>query len=250
MRLDLGDWLQYALSGSGRTAATIRTWLWGTTAGGYAIITSPRSGSNLLCQYLASTGVLGNPLEYFNAQARRILDHPLYPDDPVLQVQQILTTGTTPNSIYGVKVFACQHLEVSATLDWTSWLPSLTYIYLQRNDRLGQALSWARALQTSQYRSTQPRQKSAVYTKKLIQDRLNALAWQDLQWWQFFNCRCISPLKIVYEDFIGKPEATVNRVAALFGIKAEINEKLVNLEMQRDTETEEWRRRFLQEHGM
>jgi LPS sulfotransferase NodH len=193
--------------------------------------------------------MLGKPLEYFNAQARRKLDHPFYPDDPILQLQQILTTGATPNGIYGVKVFACQHAGVSATLDWTRLLPRLVFIYLQRRDRLGQALSWARALQTNQYRSTQPKQKDPVYDKELIHGRLEALAWQDLQWQQFFNNRCIVPFRIVYEDFIGKPEEVIHRVATLFGIEAKTNEKLVNLEMQRDTETEEWRARFLQEHA-
>ncbi|MGP8122502.1 MAG: Stf0 family sulfotransferase [Xanthobacteraceae bacterium] len=33
---------------------------------GYAICTMPRSGSNFLCQLLASSGCLGRPLEYFN----------------------------------------------------------------------------------------------------------------------------------------------------------------------------------------
>ncbi|TPL71848.1 hypothetical protein FJ941_28635 [Mesorhizobium sp. B2-3-13] len=40
---------------------------------GYSICTSPRSGSNFLCQHLSSTGVLGHPLEYFNGRGRRFL---------------------------------------------------------------------------------------------------------------------------------------------------------------------------------
>jgi LPS sulfotransferase NodH len=35
---------------------------------GYAICTSGRSGSNVLCQYLASTGLLGKPLEYIGGK--------------------------------------------------------------------------------------------------------------------------------------------------------------------------------------
>jgi hypothetical protein len=53
---------------------------------GYAICTSGRSGSNLLGQYLSSTGMLGNPLEYFNGAGRRMLGQPDYPDDPSRQI--------------------------------------------------------------------------------------------------------------------------------------------------------------------
>ena len=38
---------------------------------GYAICTEPRSGSVFLCRLLRSTGVLGKPTEYFNADAVR-----------------------------------------------------------------------------------------------------------------------------------------------------------------------------------
>jgi LPS sulfotransferase NodH len=76
---------------------------------GYAICTSGRSGSNLLCQYLSSTGVLGNPLEYFNGSGRRLLGYPEYPDEPSRQIDWILTAGATPNGIYGLKVFPARY---------------------------------------------------------------------------------------------------------------------------------------------
>ena len=216
---------------------------------GYVMCTAPRSGSNLLCQYLTSTGVLGKPLEYFNASARRILNDPAYPDDPTLQVQQILTTGATGNGVYGVKVFAYQNAAVAATLDWPRSLPNLTCIYLKRRDRLGQALSWARALQTSQYRSTQPKQGVAVYDARVIRERLEALAWEDTEWRQFFESRRIAPFEIVYEDFVVAPQETVDRIADFVGIRAaaRIVHDQIDLAIQRNAETEEWRARFLSE---
>src|SRR5215217_5359781 len=75
---------------------------------GYAICTSGRSGSNLLGQYLSSTGVLGHPLEYFNGAGRRMLDYPDFPDEPAQQADWILTVGATSNGIYGVKIFPWQ----------------------------------------------------------------------------------------------------------------------------------------------
>ena len=108
---------------------------------GYAICTSPRAGSNFLCQNLTSTGVLGRPSEYFNGAARRALDDPLYPDEPADQIRWILTKGATPNGVYGVKLFAHQQDRIAPHLSWTQALPALHFIYLERRDLLGQALS-------------------------------------------------------------------------------------------------------------
>lgn len=218
---------------------------------GYAICTAPRSGSNLLCQYLSSTGKLGQPLEYFNPTARRALDDPRYPDDPVLQLRQILTSGMTSNGVYAVKLFAYQNAAVAATLDWTRSLPNLSFVYLRRRDRLGQALSWVKAVQTSQYRSTQPKQRAAVYEASLIRERLDALKGEETEWHQFFQSRCITPLEITYEDFIIAPQQTVDCVAAFVGVRkpVRIASDQIDLHIQRDVETEEWRVRFLDEVG-
>jgi len=105
---------------------------------------------------LTSTGVLGRPLEYFNGPARRQLTDPTYPDDPRQQVVRILTMGRTPNGVYGLKMFASQFREVAGALKLSHELPNLRFVYLRRNDVLGQAISWVRSLQTNQWRSTSP----------------------------------------------------------------------------------------------
>src|SRR5262245_15212814 len=127
-----------------------------TNLRGYAICTQPRSGSNLLCQYLASTGRLGYPLEYFNTPGRRALGIPDYPEEPVRQIEYILHHGATPNGVYGVKLFSFQHDLIAPTVRWTEALPRLRFVYLDRKDLLGQAISWTRGIQSNQYRATQP----------------------------------------------------------------------------------------------
>src|SRR5262245_19531486 len=124
---------------------------------GYAICTAPRAGSNFLGQVLASTHVLGRPLEYFNTLARRAIERdPTYPDDPREQIERILTAGATSNGVYGLKIFAYQHDKISTKVHWSEALPRLQLVHLKRRDLLGQAISWCRAEQTSQYRSNQP----------------------------------------------------------------------------------------------
>jgi LPS sulfotransferase NodH len=103
---------------------------------GYAICTSGRSGSNLLCQYLSSTGVLGYPLEYFNGSGRRRLGYPAYPDDPSQQTGWILTEGATPNGIYGLKIIPAQAELIEKSIRWTELLPNLRFVLLKRRDIL------------------------------------------------------------------------------------------------------------------
>jgi trehalose 2-sulfotransferase len=218
---------------------------------GYAICTVPRSGSNLLCQWLTSTGMLGQPLEYFNGSARRILTDPNYPDSRKAQIQWILTKAATPNLIYGLKLFASHNTAVSTELDWTRVLPHLKYVYLERRDRLGQAISWVRAIQTSQYRSTQPIKDETRYDATMIYERLAAIEWEHAHWVDFFMRRRIKPLRIVYEDSVQEPQRTVGLVAAAFNLdsQARVDLSRVDLAIQRDAVNLEWRTRYLAEAG-
>jgi LPS sulfotransferase NodH len=217
---------------------------------GYAICTSGRSGSNLLCQYLASTGVLGNPLEYFNGSGRRLLGYPEYPDEPSRQIEWILTVGVTPNGIYGLKAFPAQVELVEKSIRWTELLPGLKFVLLKRRDSLGQALSAVRALQTEQWRASMPARVPAIYDGARIYERLQFAA-RDYAWWDIFFARhAVAPTIIVYEDLLADPQAAVDQVADLFGLRgyAHVASERIDLTMQRDATTEEWRARFLAEY--
>ena len=217
---------------------------------GYAICTQPRSGSNLLCQYLSSTDQLGYPLEYFNGPGRRALGLPDFPDAPELQIDAILRIGATPNGVYAVKLFASDFAAFSRRLRWMDLLPDLHFVYLVRDDLLGQAVSWARALQTMQYRSTQPAKRAAVYDSGLIRSRLMTIVRERAQWEAFFARTGIEPLRITYERFLEDRSGHVDRVADLVDVENPvIDQRRIDLVIQRDAATEEWKQRFRAENG-
>jgi LPS sulfotransferase NodH len=112
---------------------------------------------------------------------RRELGLPDFPDAPELQMEAILRLGATPNGVYAVKLFASQFAAFSGRLRWMDLLPNLHFVYLTRDDLLGQAISWARALQTEQYRSTQPAKRPAVYDADLIRSQLTAIVRERAQ---------------------------------------------------------------------
>jgi len=222
----------------------------GTTADrGYAICTSGRSGSNLLCQYLASTGLLGRPREYFNAPGRRMFDDPDYPDGREKQIEQVLTTGATANGIYGIKMFPEYIDAVAEALPWTQRLPNLRFVLLRRHDLLGQAISFVRGLQTSQWRSTVPAQDTPSYDGDLIYERLRGIVRDYARWELFFARNGIAPARVAYETLVDDPQGCVDQVAGMFGLagRTPIDRTQITLQVQRDALTEEWRARFLAE---
>jgi len=217
---------------------------------GYAICTSSRSGSTLLCQYLSSTGLLGHPLEYFNGAGRRMLGDPDFPDEPEKQIECVLTIGATANGIYGIKVFPTQFDLVAKSIPWTRMLPNLKFVLLKRRDLLGQAISSLRAAQTNQWRATMAAYGAARYDGDQIREHLRVAALDHARWDVFFARNGIGPTVIAYEDLVADPQAGVDRIAALFGLQneARIKPETVDLAIQRDATTEEWKARFLSEY--
>lgn len=217
---------------------------------GYVICTTPRSGSNFLSQLLTSTGVLGRPLEYFNGPARRVLDHPDYPDDPEAQLAAIQDLGRTPNGVYGFKLFITQ-FDAIADLGWPRRLPNLSFIYLERRDLVGQAVSWMRATQTGQYRSTSDVAGTAHYDPAAILDRLSQIVMEQARWRGYFALNDIRPLFAIYEDVVADPAQTVGAVGRLMGLASppRIDPTRIDLTVQRDADTADWRARFIVEHA-
>jgi len=218
---------------------------------GYAICTSGRSGSNLLCQYLASTGQLGNPQEYFNPGGCRMFSDPDFPDEPEKQIERVLSRGATANGIYGLKILPAHIDTVSRSIRWTARLPDLKFVLLKRRDLLGQAVSALRALQTDQWRSTVTPQGAAVFDGEKIRERLRVAAREYARWEVFFARNGIEPIVVWYEEMTADPQAAVDAVGSLFGLQGRvpIRPDRVSLAMQRDAVSEAWKVRFREEYG-
>jgi len=94
-----------------------------TPSRGYLICCIERTGSNLLAQALADTGLAGRPIEYFN---------PALQDDPQIRnilgdadliggLPKVLRGGTTSNGIFGAKVHwgHFRHFGMLLTAQWS-----------------------------------------------------------------------------------------------------------------------------------
>jgi LPS sulfotransferase NodH len=127
----------------------------------YLVCGIPRSGTSLLCRAVRSTGVAGRPEEYFwrGDDAFWITRWRTSTYDEY--VNAAIREATTPNGVFGAKVMSGYMNDflhrLAATRPGeelhghrllTEWFPNLRYVRASRRDRIAQAVSWARAIQS------------------------------------------------------------------------------------------------------
>jgi LPS sulfotransferase NodH len=218
---------------------------------GYLICSSPRCGSTYFCELLASTGVLGVPREYLNVGGRwGRLDRDR-PTDLHALLDRALRAGATPNGIYGLKVHADHFRAIAAVVDPLRMLPNLKLVRIRRQDVLAQAISWARAQATHQFRATDHQKHAPTYDAAAIRRLLGELIEQNAAWERLFAAVGRVPLEVEYERLLGTPQREVNRVAHLMGLSVPvpIAPQHVKVAIQRDELNAGWRSRFLAETG-
>jgi trehalose 2-sulfotransferase len=211
---------------------------------GYVICSEHRSGSTLLCELLKSTGQLGNPDEFFRDTifSARFERRPEF-------LENVLDQATTPNGIYGLKVFS-QQFDVTCARRWAEELPDLRYVYLERRDLLGQAISLVRARQTEQYSATAKARRAERYDGRAIKRQLGRIAEGYLRWRRFFARNGIVPVWLSYEELIDDHLSAVLAVAR--AVEIELTADVVvraELRRQQDQLTSIWRERFISEYS-
>ena len=212
---------------------------------GYLICSEHRSGSTLLCELLASTSRLGNPDEFlrhteFAARFER---------EPALR-DEVLRQATSANGVFGLKLFS-QQFDVTSKARWIERLPNLRFIHLERQDLLGQAISLVKALQTDQYFASQAASSAPRYDRKAIARHMARIAEGQARWRCYFARNGIIPLWLSYERIVADPTAAVTAVAAHVGVDEQVipDPSRLNVAVQRDELSEEWRTRFIAETG-
>ncbi len=131
----------------------------------YFICASPRTGGSLLCEALESTRIAGRPQEYFEPTTDQAWFDRLGARSHAEYFPKVLTFGSTPNGVFGAKVIWPQfeHLTAALRLNDKSGMcdrdrlartfPDLRYIFLTRSDKVRQAVSYDRAIQTDVWHS-------------------------------------------------------------------------------------------------
>jgi trehalose 2-sulfotransferase len=218
----------------------------------FIVAASYRCGSTFLCSHLWRTGVLGAPAEYLNVGGSRMLRdimmRRLRADTPEQYFARLLGCRTSKNGVFGMKVHF-PHFEAAM-----SWYPSMlevlspvTYIYLNRRDRLAQAISMTKALQTDVWSSLESNPRpTLLYNEAFIVQCLREIQHQNLNWLQWFETNNITPFIVHYEDAVADTAAVVRSVAERLGVADDEPEQifLPFIEKLGDELNLEWRDRF------
>jgi len=225
----------------------------------YLVCATQRSGSTLLCELLKGTEVAGVPDEYFEElratglprQAREYFEAPpvahiadaLTPRDPGRAEEPgdfegwfsyVLKRGTTPNGVFGAKMmwnyfddFRARIGELPGleTLRFTEALdvvfPNLRIVFVRRRDKLAQAVSLWRAIQTQQWRNEAEGERDqfvADYHYEALKFLVEELHRWDARWEDWFYATGRQPIRVIYEEFVGSRAATIGRVLDELGI--------------------------------
>ncbi|MEO6969382.1 MAG: Stf0 family sulfotransferase [Chthoniobacterales bacterium] len=239
----------------------------------YALCAVARSGAHLLSGALQATHLAGRPLQYFHERlAHKYADR--YGLDATRNFAQylrgLLTGAATSNGVFGFRI-------ESFDVDWLvrrlrdtgefgsseaderellrAAFPRLRCVQLTRENKLRQAISRARAMQTNLWVPGKEHNVIGVpaFDPGLIDDCLVSATRAEELWAEFFARNQLDPFAITYEELCSDYRRTVTRVFDFLRIRPprHIDLGAPRTVRQADALTEEWvgKYRALREAG-
>jgi LPS sulfotransferase NodH len=224
----------------------------------------------MLCEALKLTGVAGRPGEFFDPQDMALCASRWgvsnYTDNFTDYFIKAIEHGTTPNGVFGAKVmwgyfkkFAMRLRTVSGCESVglpelvTESFPNLHYIWITRRDKIRQAISFSRAIQSDIWSSTTDplpeMMRAATFDFEEIENLRRRLQDHDEKWRRYFDQCGAEPLTVVYEDFTTAYEATAIEILNYLSVEAPevIPFEARSMRRQADTISEEWVERYSHE---
>ncbi len=243
----------------------------------YIICATPRSGSTLLCDLLADTGVAGRPDSFFRRQsipwwARHFNmsvanwggEHE-FDQSYLAAVQQQGSGGT---QVFGMRLMWESVGDLSNRLGslypglpsdsarFRSAFGSPSYVHLSREDKVAQAVSRLRAEQTGLWhiaadgteRERLKPGQAPIYDAQRLLEQVAELEVHDAAWVRWFARQRIQPVRVTYEALTTNPQAALATVLSALGLDpitaGTVEPRTAKLA---DGESREWATRFRME---
>lgn len=213
----------------------------------YVICTSPRSGSTLLCKMLAATGVAGKPESYFygtslegwindlgvalgeTASERSIVE---------AAFRSAISRGRDGTDVFGLWLqahsraffltkLAMVYPDAANDIDRLELaFGSTLFVHLTRQDKIDQAVSYAKAQQTglwhmapdgSELERNAPH-REPVYDAAQLQSCFELMTRYDHEWNDWFARERIEPLRLSYDELSQDSSGILRRVLDVLGL--------------------------------
>jgi trehalose 2-sulfotransferase len=213
---------------------------------------------------MQDSGVLGYPAEYFHRSDEQFWRARWGAADEDAFLLAVQREPATVNGVWASKMMwnyfadavarlrAWPRLELAPTATdaavLATALPGLRYVWLRRNDKLRQAISWWRAGATGQYALT-PDTVAAeppAFDHDAIERLVHYAEVCEQGWRDWFAANSIEPLEIVYEDLIKDLDKAVRDVAGFLDVAVPLRVSRVQprLLRQADDHTERFAQQF------
>ncbi|MEM7345400.1 MAG: Stf0 family sulfotransferase [Chloroflexota bacterium] len=241
----------------------------------YIICATPRSGTTLLCDLLADTGVVGRPDSFFRLASM----HSWWAEHLGVSVAEwqgehafdqaylsaILQEGAGGTQVFGMRVMwrdfgnLVQRLDLlypglsSDRARFEAAFGPMRFVYLSREDKVAQAISRVKAERSGLWHidaDGKERERIKVgqtptYDARVIAEQVAAYEQHDAAWLNWFTQQTINPVRITYEALADNPQATLAIILSALGLDPAIAETVKPKTAKlADNESREWAARF------
>lgn len=228
--------------------------------GHYTLATIPRSGSTYCAIRLWQTGLLGAPMEYLNFRVVGNLLHRLgyqVGDNGYVPIQKmsaywsdVQRLRSSSNGMFGYKMFISNYVGIARYAP--NFLQEITphyVVYLTRQDVIGQAISYSRALRSKVWFAGVADTPVVDYDYAHIKDALRSISEQKAAWERVFEMTGVEPIRITYEDLMAVSSTVIDHVLNAMGIKPDESCAVFvpMIDRQTDGISKEWRERFMED---
>lgn len=234
----------------------------------YTIWFSQRTGSTLLCKAIESTGIAGNPREWFNCKPDLLTE--FHQENHADLQAYLYKLGTTDNGIFAInhsyyephftqlietlrKFPACPPTAINRTAVWEHVFPNHRHIFMTRRNKVRLAVSWWRAIQSGEWHipTGEPRNfvdLSDAYSFDAINHLYMECSMREAGIQEFFTEGGITPLNIFYEDLVKDYDLTIRTILNYLELDAKsVTIAPPALTKTADSVSEEWVQRFREE---
>ena len=240
----------------------------------YIICATPRSGSTLLCDLLAGSGVAGRPASFYRRESigswAQRLGVPISEgtDNELFErryLEAIRREGTAGTDLFGLRLMWPSLAELNGKLD--QLFPGLSddrarleaafgstlYLHLTRADKVAQAVSRLRAEQSGLWhldadggereRSGPP--AAPAYDAVAIEGFVSEAVDHDAAWRRWFAAQGIAPMPLSYEELSAAPQTVLADVLVALGQdRAAASRAKVRSSRMADAESADWAARY------